>query len=51
VHFFIDTADTTEIRSLAASGLLDGVIANPSLIARSGRRILDDWAKTGQQIA
>jgi transaldolase len=36
MKFFIDTADLTEIRSLASSGLLDGVTTNPSLIAKSG---------------
>ena len=41
MKFFVDTADTTEIKALAASGLLDGVTTNPSLIAKSGRRILD----------
>jgi transaldolase len=41
MKFFIDTADTKEIRELAATGMLDGVTTNPSLIAKSGRRILD----------
>ena len=41
MKFFVDTADTAEIGALAASGLLDGVTTNPSLIAKSGRRILD----------
>lgn len=41
MKFFVDTADTTEIKSLAASGLLDGVTTNPTLIAKSGRKILD----------
>jgi transaldolase len=41
MKFFIDTADTKEIRDLAATGMLDGVTTNPSLIAKSGRRILD----------
>ena len=41
MKFFVDTADTAEIKSLGASGLLDGVTTNPSLIAKSGRRILD----------
>ena len=41
MKFFVDTADTDDIRSLAASGLLDGVTTNPSLIAKSGKRILD----------
>lgn len=40
MKFFIDTADTDEIRDLAATGLLDGVTTNPSLIAKSGRPFL-----------
>jgi len=32
MKFFVDTADVAEIRDLAASGLLDGVTTNPSLI-------------------
>ena len=64
MKFFVDTADVAEIRDLAASGLLDGVTTNPSLIAKAGRPMLfkhvltdnglkaflDDWAKTGQSI-
>ena len=38
---FADTADTAEIASLAATGLLDGVTTNPSLIHKSGRNFLD----------
>jgi transaldolase len=41
MKFFVDTADTAEIKSLAASGLLDGVTTNPSLVAKSGRKMLD----------
>ncbi|WP_298282880.1 fructose-6-phosphate aldolase [Acidocella sp.] len=41
MKFFVDTAEINEIRELAATGLLDGVTTNPSLIAKSGRRILD----------
>ena|SRR5690606_8869997 len=41
MKFFVDTADTAEIGELAASGLLDGVTTNPSLIAKSGRKIAD----------
>ena len=41
MKFFVDTAETAEIQSLAASGLVDGVTTNPSLIAKSGRKILD----------
>lgn len=39
MKFFVDTADVSEIRSLAGMGLLDGVTTNPSLVARSGRRM------------
>ncbi|WP_417679298.1 fructose-6-phosphate aldolase [Roseibium sp.] len=38
MKFFVDTADTAEIKELAATGLLDGVTTNPSLIAKSGRQ-------------
>jgi len=41
MKFFIDTAEVQEIRELAATGLVDGVTTNPSLIAKSGRKILD----------
>ncbi len=41
MKFFVDTADTAEIRDLAATGLLDGVTTNPSLIAKSGRKFIE----------
>lgn len=41
MKFFIDTADLNEIRDLAATGLLDGVTTNPSLIAKSGGDFLE----------
>ena len=41
MKFFVDTADTEEIRELADTGLLDGVTTNPSLIAKSGRDFFD----------
>jgi transaldolase len=41
MKFFVDTADTAEIRSLAASGLLDGVTTNPSLMAKTGKKFQD----------
>jgi transaldolase len=41
MKFFIDTADLTEIRSLASSGLLDGVTTNPTLIAKSGGKFAE----------
>ncbi len=41
MKFFVDTADLKEIRDLAQTGLLDGVTTNPSLIAKSGGKILE----------
>ena len=41
MKFFVDTADIAEIRDLAATGLLDGVTTNPSLIHKSGRKFLE----------
>ena len=41
MKFFVDTADTTEIRDLAESGLVDGVTTNPSLIHKAGRDFLE----------
>ena len=38
MKFFVDTA---EIEDLAATGLLDGVTTNPSLIAKSGRDFME----------
>ncbi len=37
MKFFVDTADIDAIRELAATGLLDGVTTNPSLVAKTGR--------------
>lgn len=36
MKFFIDTADTAAIKELAATGLVDGVTTNPSLVAKQG---------------
>ncbi|EQB32384.1 fructose-6-phosphate aldolase [Sphingobium ummariense] len=41
MKFFVDTADTADIRDLAATGLLDGVTTNPTLIHKSGRQFLE----------
>lgn len=41
MKFFIDTADLVEIRDLAATGLVDGVTTNPSLVAKTGRNFLE----------
>jgi transaldolase len=41
MKFFVDTADIADIRDLAATGLLDGVTTNPSLVAKSGRNFVE----------
>jgi transaldolase len=41
MKFFIDTADIAEIRDLAATGLVDGITTNPSLVAKSGRKFIE----------
>jgi len=41
MKFFLDTAITTELRQAVATGLVDGVTTNPTLIVQSGRK-LDD---------
>jgi transaldolase len=41
MKFFVDTADIKEIQELNDLGLLDGVTTNPSLIMKSGGKILD----------
>lgn len=41
MKFFVDTADTGEIKDLADAGLIDGVTTNPSLIAKSGRNFAE----------
>lgn len=41
MKFFVDTAELDDIKDLAATGLLDGVTTNPSLIAKSGRNFIE----------
>ena len=41
MKFFADTAEISEIRELAATGLLDGVTTNPSLVHKSGRDFVE----------
>ncbi len=41
MKFFVDTADIDEIRDLAATGLLDGVTTNPSLVSKTGRNFFE----------
>ena len=37
MKFFVDSADIEAIADLAATGMVDGVTTNPSLVAKSGR--------------
>lgn len=46
MKFFVDTGDIDEIKDLAATGMVDGVTTNPSLIAKSGQ----DFKEVIQQI-
>jgi transaldolase len=41
MQIFIDTADTQALAALIPTGMVDGVTTNPSLIAKSGRKIAD----------
>jgi transaldolase len=41
MKFFADTAEIDAIKDLAATGLLDGVTTNPSLIHKSGRDFME----------
>lgn len=41
MKFFVDTADVDDIREMSATGLLDGVTTNPSLIHKSGRDFME----------
>ncbi len=45
MKFFIDTADINDIRDLAATGMVDGVTTNPSLVAKSGRDFFEVLAE------
>ncbi len=41
MKFFADTAEIDDIKDLAATGLIDGVTTNPSLIMKSGRDFIE----------
>ena len=48
MQLFLDSTDTAVIRELASTGLVDGVTTNPSLIAKSGRNMLEVIAEICQ---
>jgi transaldolase len=41
MQFFLDTTDTAVLKELVETGLVDGVTTNPTLIAQSGRPMLE----------
>ncbi|MBS0362225.1 MAG: fructose-6-phosphate aldolase [Proteobacteria bacterium] len=41
MQLFLDTPDVALIKDLAATGLVDGITTNPSLIAKAGRNFLE----------
>jgi transaldolase len=41
MQLFLDTTDVALLRELAATGMVDGVTTNPSLIAKSGRNMAE----------
>ena len=45
MKIFLDSADINEIRTHQSSGFVDGVTTNPSLIAKSGRNIIETIAE------
>ena len=51
MKFFIDSAEISEIKEIAAYGLLDGVTTNPSLIAKSGRKFKEVIAEICQIVS
>jgi len=51
MELFIDTAEIEEIKSLNITGLIDGVTTNPSLIAKSGRNIVETIAEICSEVS
>ena len=51
MELFIDTAEIEEIKSLNITGLIDGVTTNPSLIAKSGRNIIETIAEICTEVS
>ena len=47
MQLFLDTTDVNVLKDLAATGLVDGVTTNPTLIAKSGRPMLQVIAEIG----
>lgn len=45
MKFFLDTANINEIREAAATGVLDGITTNPTLISKEGNSFEDQLLK------
>src|SRR5262245_43702848 len=45
MKFFLDTANLNEIRDVAATGILDGITTNPTLISKEGNSFEDQLLK------
>ena len=45
MKIFLDSADVAEIATYIKTGFVDGVTTNPSLIAKSGRNIIETIAE------
>ena len=41
MKLFLDSADVKELKTLAETGLIDGVTTNPTLVAKSGGKIFE----------
>lgn len=50
MKFFLDTADIDDIREMNATGLLDGVTTNPSLIKKAGRDFFEVIAEIAGEV-
>jgi len=50
MKLFLDTADPKEITELAATGMVDGITTNPSLVAKSGYSFLQALEKICQTV-
>jgi transaldolase len=51
MKLFLDTADTKDIAELAATGMVDGITTNPSLVAKSGQPFLQALEKICQSVS
>lgn len=45
MRIFLDTAQASDVKLFADTGLIDGITTNPTLIAKSGRKIADAIAE------